>query len=473
VKELSLNPVLEIDTPMTRAEVRASLSLAAIYMLRMLGMFLILPVFSVLARGLPDATPSLVGLAISAYGLTQALLQIPFGLWSDRYGRKRMITLGLLLFASGSVLAALSDSIYGIIAGRALQGAGAVAAVVMALAADLTREEHRTKAMALIGISIGISFALSMVIGPLLSTWLGLSGLFWVITILALLGILVLFIAVPSPTMTRFHRDAEANPASFKSVLGNPELLRLNFGIFCLHLILTATFVVLPILLKDNLHLEVAQHWHLYLPVFVLALASMVPFVIMAEKKRKMKIVFLSFIALIAASDIGFAWLGNTFWATFGLLYLFFTGFNLLEAILPSMVSKIAPPDLKGTAMGVYSTCQFLGAFVGGSGGGWIYEHGGLPYVFLYCAIVALLWYAIALKMKPPRHLSSLLLNISGLTQDQAFHFSRRLLLIPGIAEAVVLVEDGVAYLKVDKEKLDRVALGDALNEMVMDRAAA
>lgn len=460
-----MKPALEIDTPMTRAEIRASLSLAAIYMLRMLGMFLILPVFSVFARDLPDATPVLVGFAISAYGLTQAVFQIPFGLWSDRYGRKPLITLGLILFVIGSAVAALSDSIYGIIAGRALQGAGAVAAVVMALAADLTREEHRTKAMALIGISIGLSFAVSMVAGPFLTRWMGLSGLFWVITGLALAAIVVLHTLVPTPRVSRFHRDAEVRTGSFGKVLGNPELLRLDFGIFCLHLILTATFVVLPLVLRDRLQLPTAEHWHIYLPVFVLALASMVPFVILAEKKRRMKPVFLAFIGLVAAAAAGFAWEGQTFWTVFGLLYVFFTGFNLLEATLPSMVSKVAPPDLKGTAMGLYSTAQFLGAFAGGTGAGWIHGHYGIAEVFLYCAAAALLWLTVALGMRPPRHLSSLLVNVGELSRDEALSLSRSLLLVPGVAEAVVLAEDGVAYLKVDREKLDRTALGALFQE--------
>lgn len=454
-----MKPVLELDAPMTRAELRASLSLAALYLLRMLGMFLILPVFSVFARDLPGATPELVGLAISAYGLTQAVFQIPFGLWSDRYGRKPLIVLGLALFALGGALAALSDSIFGIIAGRALQGAGAVAGVIMALAADLTREEHRTKAMALIGISIGFSFALSMVAGPVLSTWMGLTGLFWVITALALLGIALVFTVVPTPVVTRFHRDTEVQTASFGTVLAHPELLRLDFGIFSLHLILTATFVVLPVLLKDRLGLPTADHWHLYLPVFALALVSMVPFVILAEKYRKMKPVFLAFIALVAAADLGFVWLGGNFWAVFGLLYVFFTGFNLLEATLPSMISKIAPPDLKGTAMGVYSTAQFLGAFAGGAGAGWIHGRYGITAVFLYCAAAALLWLGLALGMKPPRHVSSLLINVGGLDREQAARLSARLRQIPGVAEAVVLAEDGVAYLKVDKHRLDQAAL--------------
>jgi len=458
-----LKPVLEFDTPMTRQELRASLSLAAIYMLRMLGMFLILPVFAVLARDLPDATPVKVGLALSAYGMTQAVFQIPFGLWSDRWGRKPVITVGLLLFVLGSVVAALSDSIAGIIAGRSLQGAGAVAAVVMALAADLTREEHRTKAMALIGISIGISFALSMVAGPVLSHWMGLKGLFWLIAGLAVASIIVLHGVVPNPTVSRFHRDAQVRAASFGQVFRQTELLRLDFGIFCLHLILTATFVVLPLILKDRLALATEDHWRLYLPVFVLAIACMVPFVILAEKKRKMKPVFLAFIGLVALADLGFALLPDHFWGVFLLLFVFFTGFNLLEATLPSMVSKIAPPDLKGTAMGVYSTAQFLGAFIGGVGAGWIHGQYGTAQVFLFCALIALVWLGVALFMKPPGHLSSVLINVEGISSDQAHALCGRLLGVAGIAEAVVVAEDGVAYLKVDKDRLDRSLLAEAL----------
>ena len=457
-----MKPTLEFDTPMTRQELHASLSLAAIYMLRMLGMFLILPVFAVLARDLPDATPMKVGLALSAYGMTQAIFQIPFGLWSDRLGRKPVITVGLLLFVLGSVVAALSDSITGIIAGRSMQGAGAVAAVVMALAADLTREEHRTKAMALIGISIGISFALSMVAGPVLSHWMGLKGMFWLIAGLAVASIVVLHGVVPDPAVSRFHRDAQVRTASFGRVFREPELLRLDFGIFCLHLILTASFVVLPLILKDRLALATEDHWHLYLPVFVLAIVCMVPFVILAEKKRKMKPVFLAFIGLVALADAGFMLLADHFWGVFLLLFAFFTGFNLLEATLPSMVSKIAPPDLKGTAMGVYSTAQFLGAFIGGVGAGWIHGQYGATHVFLFSALTALLWLCVAFFMRPPRHLSSVLVNVEGISSTQAHELCGRLLSVAGIAEAVVVAEDGVAYLKVDKDRLDRALLAEA-----------
>ena len=444
---------------MTRGEVRASLSLAGIYMLRMLGLFMILPVFSVYARDLPDATPFLIGLAISAYGLTQAIFGIPFGMWSDRAGRKKVIALGLLIFAAGSVIAALSESIYGIIAGRAIQGSGAVAAVVMALAADLTREEHRTKAMALIGISIGISFALSMVAGPVLAGWVGVKGLFWIIGVLSIGAIGVLFLLVPTPAVSSFHRDTQAMPAQFAKVLGNSELLRLDFGIFALHMILTATFVALPLVLRDTVHLETAQHGFLYLPVFILSMVTMVPFVILAEKKRKMKSVFLGFIALIALADAGLEMFGDNLCLIGALLYVFFTGFNLLEATLPSMVSKVAPPDLKGTAMGVYSTAQFLGAFVGGIAGGLIYGHYGVHSVFLFCAAVAAAWLAVAMGMKTPRHLSSLLIRIGEMASDEAHLLSAEFLKVSGVAEAVVIAEDGVAYLKVDRSVLDKSAL--------------
>ncbi|MDD5033188.1 MAG: MFS transporter [Methylococcaceae bacterium] len=448
---------------MTRAEVRASLSLAGIYMLRMLGLFMILPVFSIYARHLEDATPALIGLAISAYGLTQALLGIPFGMWSDRMGRKIVIAIGLVIFAAGSIVAALADSIYGVILGRAIQGAGAIAAVVMALAADLTREEHRLKAMAMIGVSIGISFAISMVAGPVMEGWIGVKGIFWVIAGLAIAGIAVLYLVVPTPRISRFHRDTQAQPAQFGKVLTNPELLRLDFGIFSLHTILTATFVAIPLVLRDGVQWETARHWQVYLPVFLFSMAGMVPFVILAEKKRKMKLVFVSFIGVIAAAETGLLLAGNNLFGIGAMLFVFFTGFNLLEATLPSMISKVAPPQLKGTAMGVYSTAQFLGAFVGGVSGGLIYGVYGLPQVFAFCALIALLWAGVAVGMVAPRHLSSLLVNLGELTELEARSLTERLREVAGIAEAVVLAEDGVAYLKVDKEQLDRQSLENLL----------
>lgn len=461
-----MKPSHRMGESMTAAELRASLGLAGIYMLRMMGLFLILPVFSLYARQLPDATPFLIGLAISMYGLTQAVCQIPFGLWSDRVGRKSVITLGLILFAAGSAVAAMSDSIYGIIAGRAIQGAGAIAGVVMALAADLTREEHRTKAMALIGVSIGISFALSMVAGPVLSGWVGMDGLFWLIGGLALLSLVVLHGLVPTPVVSRFHRDAQANPAQFGVVFADRELLRLDFGILALHLILMALFVVTPLVLRDALHMESATHWQVYLPVFVGSLVTMVPLIIVAEKYRRMKPVFLCAIALLAVAAAGLALMPPEMASVVGCLYLFFTGFNLLEATLPSLVSKIAPAHLKGTAMGVYSTSQFLGTFFGGAGGGWIYGRFGIEYVYLACAAVALSWLLAAAFMRPPRHVRSRLLHLGELSPDQAAAGSAKLGAIAGVEEAVVVAEDGVAYLKVDSDKLDEAALQAAVAEL-------
>jgi predicted MFS family arabinose efflux permease len=341
----------------------------------------------------------------------------------------------------------------------------------MALAADLTREEHRTKAMAMIGISIGISFAISIVAGPVLSNWLGLQGLFWLITALAMLSLLVLHLWVPSPQNRRFHSDAQLRTQGIARVLKNPELLRLDFGIFCLHLMLTASFVVVPVLIRDHLGLPPSDHWHLYLPVFLLAILTMVPFVILAEKKRRMKPVFLAFIGLVGISMAGFIAFGETFWGVFGLLYLFFTGFNLLEATLPSMISKIAPPDLKGTAMGIYSTAQFLGAFCGGTGAGLLVGSYGPTAVFLYCGAAALTWLIIAMGMRPPRHLTSRLINIQRVSTAELSTLSERLFRVPGVIEAVVVPEDGVAYLKIERDRLDESRLADCFSESA-DRTA-
>ncbi len=454
----ALNQPQDITSSMSRVERRASIGLSSIFALRMLGLFMILPVFSLLAEDLTETTPFLIGVAISIYGLTQAIFQIPFGMLSDHIGRKPVIAAGLLIFALGSLLAAFSDSIYGVILGRALQGSGAIASAIMALAADLTRETHRTKAMAMIGISIGFSFAIAVVLGPVVGHWSGIQGVFLVTAILALFGIAVLFWVVPKPTKCSFHRDTEPVPARFKQVLKNPDLLRLDFGIFTLHLILTASFVVLPLILR-NLGVEGDKHWMIYLPVLVLSMAACIPFVIIAEKKRKIKTVFLVAISVVVLADLGIFQFSESLMATVGFLFLFFTGFNLLEATLPSLISKIAPADLKGTAIGVYSTSQFFGAFLGGLCGGWIYGNLGLENVFLFCTLAAIIWFLVALSMNSPKHLSSLLLSVGSLKEHEAVLMSKQITEIEGVAEAVVLADDGVAYLKVDNTQLDRERL--------------
>ena len=444
---------------MTATERHATMALSSIMGLRMLGLFMILPVFSLYARDLPDATPTLIGLAIGIYGLTQALFQIPFGMLSDKIGRKPVITIGLLIFALGSVIAANSDTITGIIIGRMLQGSGAIAAALMALLADSTREDHRTKAMSMIGLSIGMSFTVALMVGPILNQWIGVSGIFWLIAILALLGIAVLYLFIPQPTHTYFHHDTEPVPAQFKSVLSNRQLLRLDFGIFTLHMQLTAIFMVIPLILQDKIRLAVGEHWKIYLPVLLVSFMLMIPFIIIAEKKRQMKKVFILAIAILCTTQLLLIPFHDSLWAIVTLILLFFLGFNILEASLPSLISKIAPPTMKGTAMGVYSTSQFMGAFIGGLGGGWLYQNHGLTAVFLLCALGSGLWLLLAFTMQPPRYLSDQLLHIHADNAEQIQALTDKFTAMTGVVDVVVLLEDQIAYLKVDKATVDFEAL--------------
>lgn len=440
-------------------ERRAIFSLASIYALRMMGMFMILPVFALYGETLEGYAPALIGVAIGIYGLTQAILQIPFGMASDRFGRKPVITVGLIVFAIGSVVAASADTMLGVIIGRAIQGAGAIAAAVMALTADLTREEQRLKGMAVIGMSIGVSFACSLVVGPVLNGWIGVDGIFWLTAVLALGAIGVLHYVVPRPVRTSFHRDTQTAPAQIKNVIRDPQLLRIDFGILVLHMMLTATFVALPLALRDNAGLASVHHWYVYLPVMVVAMGLMVPFVIIAEKKRRMKAVFSAAVLILAVAELAFMLFDHSLAGIVFGLFLFFTAFNILEATLPSLVAKVVSPDNKGTAMGVYSTSQFAGAFLGGVLGGWLHGVVGLEAVFGLCAVMAVIWFFVAATMQSPRYLSSHLVRVGPVSDEQARHLVGELTRVTGVAEAVVIPEDGVAYLKVDMRALDREAL--------------
>jgi len=443
---------------MSPLERRATLSLSSIYALRMLGLFMILPVLSLFAETLEGATPLLIGLAISIYGLTQALLQIPFGLLSDRFGRKKIIIIGLILFTSGSIVAALSTDIYGVLIGRALQGSGAIAAAIMALVADLTDEVHRTKAMAMIGASIGVSFGVAMTIGPIIAGFSGVQGVFWLTAILSFLAIFVVLFIVPNPEHSKVHRDAELDPKQFFSVLKNKDLLRLDYGIFILHLILTASFIIVPLLMRDA-GLVAKDHWMVYLPVLISSMAIIIPFVIIAEKKRKMKAVFVGAVATVLVADLGLYFLDNTLWFLIAGLWLFFCGFNLLEATLPSLISKTAPGNLKGTAMGAYSSSQFMGAFVGGSTGGWIYGEWGANYVFLFCAAAAGTWLIVALFMNPPQYLANLLVSTEDMASEQLDSFMEAALEVKGVASYIFQSSEQVLYIKVDNAVLDKESL--------------
>lgn len=434
---------------MTRSEKRAASGLAAIFGLRMLGMFLILPVFALYAEDLPGGdNHMLVGLALGIYGLTQALLMIPFGMASDRIGRKKVIIFGLIVFALGSFLAAGANDIVWTIAGRALQGAGAVSAAVTALLADLTREEHRTKAMALIGSSIGVTFALSLVAGPALNQLIGVPGIFALTGVLALAAIWVVRDWVPDPADTHFHADAQANPARLIDVLKNSQLVRLDFGIFALHAAQMAMFVVVPVALKNS-GLALDHHWAVYLPVLLGSFVLMVPAIVFGEKRGQMKPVFIGAVALMLLAQVGLALGIDQFWGIVWALFAYFVAFNLLEASLPSLISKLAPVSAKGTAMGVYNTAQALGLFTGGVVGGWLAQHVGFQAVFIFCVVLMAAWLLASLTMQAPPAIKTRMFNVGVMPADQAALLKNQLADLAGIVEAVVLADEGVALLKV------------------------
>jgi len=389
---------------MSPLEIRASLSLASIFALRMLGLFLILPVFAVHAMQIEGGNNhTLVGIALGTYGLTQAMLQIPYGMASDVYGRKRTIIFGLLLFALGSFIAAVGSNIYVIILGRAVQGAGAISAPVMAFLSDLTREQHRTKAMALVGSSIGLMFALSLVGSPLLYRCIGMGGIFALTGLLALAAIWVVVSVVPKERAGKVEPEEQVEPARLRDVLRNPDLLRLNLGIFSLHAVQMAIFVVVPLALVSAGGLPVGEHWKVYLPVVLASFVLMLPAIIYAEKKDAIKPVFLSCIGLMAVVQTGFVFELQNFTAVVILLLGFFVAFNILEATLPSLVSRTAPARAKGAALGVYNTTQSLGLFVGGAAGGWLMQHHGRTPVFMFGAALITLWGIAAATMRVPQ----------------------------------------------------------------------
>jgi len=385
---------------MTAAERRATVSLASIYGLRLLGMFIILPVFALYAETLPGgASHTLIGVALGAYGLTQAILQIPFGWASDRWGRKPVIYAGLAVFALGSFIAAAAGTIGWVIVGRCLQGAGAISAAVIALTADLTRDTVRTRAMAVIGITIALTFAASLIAGPVLKAWMGVPGIFALTGVLALAAVAVVRYAVPDPDHASDERSVSRG--QFAQVLVDTQLIRLNFGTFALHAVLMAMFTQIPFALRDN-GLAAERHWVVYFPVLIVSILLMLPFIRQVDRPGRGKPLLNAAVVVLLGAQVALAFTQHALLPLCIAMTFFFAALNLLEAMLPSLISKCAPDDARGAAIGVNSSMQFLGAFVGATAGGWFAEHVGETSVFLFGVGLTVLWLIGSATMAAP-----------------------------------------------------------------------
>ena len=445
---------MQISEKMTPLEMRATISLASIYGLRMLGMFLLLPIFAIYAEKLEGGqNHTLIGVALGAYGLMQVLLQLPFGMASDKFGRKKIIYIGLILFAIGSVVAAVSNNIYVVIIGRAVQGAGAISAVVTALVADSTREEHRTKAMAMIGATIGLTFAVSLVAAPLLNQLIGVKGIFWLTAVLSILAIGVVKYAVPDPAFSQFHSDAQAAPSKIKDVLRDAQLLRLNFGTFCLHGAQMAMFIVVPFALKETSGLSENQHWQVYLPVLIASFVLMIPAIIYAEKRAKLKPVFIGAVALMLVAQVAFAFNIHTFWGIVASLSVYFVAFNILEASLPSLISKMAPAASKGTAMGVHNTAQSFGMFLGAVMGGYLSHKMGYAAVFIFCALLMGVWLILAFGMKTPPSVKTKMFHVGNLTLNQYQELELAVKQLSGVVDATLISQEHNLIVKINNQQ--------------------
>lgn len=439
---------------MNALERRSTFALSSIFALRMLGLFMIIPVFSVAGQSYEYATPALIGLAVGVYGLTQAILQIPFSLIADRFSRKPLVVIGLLLFALGGAIAAMSDTIYGVIIGRAIAGGGAVSAVVMALLADVTREENRMKAMATMGMSIGLSFVVAFTLGPWLTGLVGISGLFWVTTIMGLAAIAMLLMV---PKVTRHHRNFQQGYLiQLKQVLKMGDLNRLHVSVFSLHLLLTAMFIYVPSQLIEFANIPLANHGWVYLPLLVISLFFAFPSIILAEKYRKMRGIFLTAIAGIIVGLLVLIFGFESKYILLTGLGIFFIAFNVMESLLPSWLSKVAPIQSKATAMGVNASSQFLGAFFGGTLGGQLLLLNDTSMGWSILTAVAIIWLLISFGLAQPRYLSSLVLSLPE--NRQTDEWTSQLLSIHGIEEVVVMPEQQVAYVKVDKQQINDTA---------------
>ncbi len=448
----------------TSQERRTAIALSLVYTTRMMGLFLLLPVMSILGQDLDGATPLLLGLAVGIYGLCQALLQIPFGLLSDRFGRKPVILAGIAIFIVGSLIAATADSIVGIIVGRAIQGAAAISAVVMALAADLTRDSQRTKIMAVIGVSIGMSFIVSIIVGPLLMTRFSLAGIFYCIAGLGVFSAALILFAVPTPIRTQQDRNIAVVLRELPALFANRDLLRLDIGILLLHLLITASFICIPLRLLE-LGVFTDVHWSVYLKAACGSLLILIPLVGLAERKLTVKSVMMVSIAGLAVAEFALGLMNNQYWVIVASIVLFFGFLSVLEALLPSLVSRTAPAAARGSAMGIYSTSQFLGAFLGGVLGGWMIGEFALSTSLFVLGLLCLLWFPVIWRMQEPIKLKNqrMMLNADVaqeiMSSEGSARVTQQLLSVSGVKEVSLISSDGCAYLKVDKQELDEQEL--------------
>jgi predicted MFS family arabinose efflux permease len=447
-------------THFSSIERRATLSIASLFGFRMLGLFMVLPVLALATGDYPDFTPLMLGITLGAYGLTQAILQIPLGLLSDRIGRQPVIIGGLLMFIAGSVVAALADTMIGLVIGRALQGTGAIASTLMALVADLTGEQNRSKAMATIGGSIGFSFMLAMILGPLFAANFGLPSVFWVTAALGVVGIFIAQFLVPKAVSMRRNREAMTDAQQIRGLLAESNLMRLNIGIFSLHFALMAAFVAIPTMLSDELSISGGNLSWVYLGLLGGGFFVMLPVMIMAEKLGYQKLVFVAAVALMALTTAVLSSQRGPVLTPLMLL-LFFAAFNLLEATLPSWLSKLCPVGNRGTAMGIYSTSQFFGAFAGGLAGGWSMHQFGLDGLFVTISLVLLAWAFVSTGLQSPRPLQTLVLSVGNLEQQD---FLKIVSNITGVEDILLVKGEQLAYVQIDRLQVDMPSLQPYLN---------
>ena len=448
------------NTSLSPIERRATISIASVFGFRMLGLFMILPVVAVATRDYHDFSPLLLGLVIGAYGFTQAVLQIPLGLLSDRIGRRPVLVGGLMMFVLGSLVAAWSETMWGLFVGRALQGTGAVASTLMALAADLTTEDNRSKVMAAIGGSIGFSFILAMMAGPFINQFYGLSGIFWFTAILGVVAIFVVIKVIPQPVEACFNREAIVDATQILNLLKDQNLQRLNVGIFVLHFALMAIFLLLPDLLQIQIGIEDKNLPWAYLMLLGGGFVFMLPIMIVAEKYQSQRAALLGAILILAMTSLLLT-VTTLPGVLVAILTLFFAGFNLLEALLPSWLSKVCPVGNRGTAMGIYSSSQFFGAFMGGLVGGLCLQYFGVNGVYSVIGVVVLIWLFLSVGLQSPRPLKTLVLSVAESNKQD---FSKIISNVHGVKDILLVEDEAFAYVQIDQSEIDMQRLQSYLN---------